>query len=633
MAKGHDYGLGKGSKPQGGYNNMSKGNRPQGGGYNGMGRNFGGNRSGSYNPNNQGQRFDNTNAVPTAPYNFVSFAGAVLRSPLNDYVKGIKGTMKIQEAYNKYLCENETFTGHFEVELENLTPFYIEGKEGFFSDGENLCVPGSSLRGCIKNTFKIITASAFRDDKDNADVYSRYLFFRSFASPYKAFNEAYTNKISQKGADGKMRSVAKAGFLVRKDKEYFICPAQYTAVRTTSNRANPFKAPCLEWNNDNVEVYTGKMNFNKDEKKNKKHFYRITKPEWKTKILVTKSMIADYLDDKNRKGLNLLDKKNSKGRGEFINYALLRGAMEYDYVVPCFYSASGNVATSFGSGPYYRIPYSKNIGEHIPAMLKTEDVDFTDAVFGNKECWCSRVYFEDLYLERGKSGNKLPENYLKPLMGPNPNSFQNYLLPTNKQANHWDTDASLRGYKMYWHRMPEWQEENNKKENLNKLIAPVKEGTKFVGRIRFENLTAIEIGALSTVLGLCDDGKCCFKLGMGKPVGLGCVRVNSRLYLKKEGYYGSLFSENGFADAELVSSEEYVSVFDEFINGNFSGSQRVAYNSSIKDLKLIMDTTMMKDASWSSKTRYLDINDRNDKKIANYRIPLPNIENVVKMKK
>ena len=39
------------------------------------------------------------------------------------------------------------------------------------------------------------------------------------------------------------------------------------------------------------------------------------------------------------------------------------------------------------------------------------------------------------------------------------------------------------------------------------------------------------------------------------------------------------------------------------------------------------------DASWTNKTRYLDINDRNDKKVANYRAPLPNIENVVKMKK
>ena len=184
MAKGHDYGLSKGSKSQGGYNNMNKGSRPQGNGYNGMSRNTGGNRSGSYNPNNKDQRFDNTNAVPTAPYNFVSFAGSVLKSPLNDYIKGIEENNKIQEAYNKYLVENETFSGHFDVELENMTPFYIEGKNGFFSDGKNLCVPGSSLRGCIKNTFKIITASSFRDNKDNADVYSRYLFFRSFASPY-----------------------------------------------------------------------------------------------------------------------------------------------------------------------------------------------------------------------------------------------------------------------------------------------------------------------------------------------------------------------------------------------------------------------------------------------------------------
>ena len=116
MAKGHDYGLSKGSKSQGGYNNMNKGSRPQGNGYNGMSRNTGGNRSGSYNPNNKDQRFDNTNAVPTAPYNFVSFAGSVLKSPLNDYVKGLE-----EGVTDEWLELNESFdVGDSGVTLEDI---------------------------------------------------------------------------------------------------------------------------------------------------------------------------------------------------------------------------------------------------------------------------------------------------------------------------------------------------------------------------------------------------------------------------------------------------------------------------------------------------------------------------------
>lgn len=60
-------------------------------------------------------------------------------------------------------------------------------------------------------------------------------------------------------------------------------------------------------------------------------------------------------------------------------------------------------------------------------------------------------------------------------------------------------------------------------------MQPVKSGVQFRGRIRFENLTDLELGAILHALQLPDG--CCHRIGMGKPLGLGSIRIHARLRL------------------------------------------------------------------------------------------------------
>ena len=69
----------------------------------------------------------------------------------------------------------------------------------------------------------------------------------------------------------------------------------------------------------------------------------------------------------------------------------------------------------------------------------------------------------------------------------------------------------------------------NPNDTQHTIIRPVKAGISFKGRIRFENLADIELGALLCALKLPDG--CAHKLGMGKPLGLGSIKVDSKLYL------------------------------------------------------------------------------------------------------
>ena len=156
-----------------------------------------------------------------------------------------------------------------------------------------------------------------------------------------------------------------------------------------------------------------------------------------------------------------------------------------------------------------------DIAAHVPKVLQEGIVDFAEAVFGNKECWAGRVFFEDLYLQKDKAEDCDKAAYAKILLGPNPCLVKNYLCPSPKDGkpSEWKlcTGAekgdlvSIKGYKMYWHSHGKWEheEQDNRKyddkECAPKKIRPVKEKKKFSGRVRFENLSAVELGALVAV--------------------------------------------------------------------------------------------------------------------------------------
>ena len=106
---------------------------------------------------------------------------------------------------------------------------------------------------------------------------------------------------------------------------------------------------------------------------------------------------------------------------------------------------------------------------------------------------------------------------------------------------------------MYWHRQTPQTGENGWEAGFEDVQSSPSQYTRvktiaskanFQGRIRFENLSDIELGALLFVLEL--PNGCAHKIGMGKPLGLGSVRITPTLTLTKrtdkaEGRYGRLF--------------------------------------------------------------------------------------------
>lgn len=207
-----------------------------------------------------------------------------------------------------------------------------------------------------------------------------------------------------------------------------------------------------------------------------------------------------------------------------------------------------------GRAGMFRFPYDLSPRELVPETLRHEPLDLAEAMFGKvdkDETIKGRAFFEDA-VATGKRADWLEEVIvLRILSAPKPTTFQHYLTQDGTKGRDQLTtylegdQTTIRGHKLYWHR---WEQglsqvkvtdkhdellkelqSREPKDTQHTVIRPVKADVTFEGRIRFENLTDLELGALLCALQLPEG--CAHKLGMGKPLGLGTVQIAARLRL------------------------------------------------------------------------------------------------------
>ncbi len=567
----------------------------------------------------------NQGSTASAPYNFVSLPGMTVPSPLDQKLEWAQMDEKTRsEKYKEYIQAEGKLSGWLELDLETLTPCFIGGNgESFYAPNGVPVIPGSSLRGMIKNLLKIISCGAMRR---NEDFYDWHLYFRDFAGRIKSLREHYKKSMvenvtftTKEGKqETKPRTKASPGFLIRIKGKYFICPAQSKAIYDPKKCKKTEYTDNINWyKNGAVDIFTGKMN-------SKKTYMYIEKPDWseENRIPVPPEVVEDYRADKNRKGLNLFEHaKTGSIAGGYVQQK------EVDFVVPCYYTAQDGIVKHFGHGRYYRIAYDKSIGDHVPALMQGPAVDFADAMFGAKELWASRIFFDDAILT-GKP-EYLEKKLSHPLMSPNPTSFQLYLQQNGNTPKHWDNDTELRGYKLYWHQnigKNEW--EIGPDESVvsgMKPIQPLAKGNRFKGKIRFSNLSEIELGALCKVFRLSENGEdIVYKIGQGKSIGMGSVRIQAKLFLEdSKNRYGCLFQGDQWnVSVAEKETEPYCRKFISYMDEQL-GSNRDRFQLGMKELRTIMNWKQTATTDWRNKTAMMNPTVKGDDRLKN-RIVLKN---------
>ena len=637
------------------------------------------------------------NEFATSAYNFIHLPEMVLKAPVTDRVvpqKNKTANETLIDGYKEYLKDEGKHSGYIQLDIKALTPLFIGGEEiigekdkemRFFAPVNEPLIPGSTLRGMVKNIFKIVTCGNFRRDEDFND---QRLFFRCLmaAGPGKialkgtdknGIYDYYLRRMKSddKKADKKNIKNAQPGFLVRAHGDYFLCRVNTLhkiLIYDYEEKYGPIKDGLMEkdcseiaWKKDEqgnykeVYIITGKQDpiMNREQidkfmeetpeelryKLGKQYisYFRTEETDWKHPVPIEERLILDYKEDKNRRGIDVLEDEEGVIRGDDAdNISGISGA---DRLSPCFYVAEQGNIVSFGHGQSYRIPYKNKVGDAVPKELAGSDIDFAAEVFGSKELWAGRIFFEDA-VPVSEVKMESPD-YVQPLMGPNPTSFQLYLeQPDMDIANlkYWDSFGSkIRGYKLYWHKKikdnswvisDDYRSENDKrsgKEKLSKKINPIKKDARFQSRIRFRELSDVELGALLEVFYLAGyTGNAVYKVGMGKPLGMGSISIEAQLFEETNNYAG-LFSDNkwnkGVSKKEI---QDYVTAFENYI---IACGMEKEWQSIINELVCMLEWTNTEKSDWNQRTAMMKSNFKEKDVDPRFlqRSPLPLPKNVV----
>ena len=344
-----------------------------------------------------------------------------------------------------------------------------------------------------------------------------------------------------------------------------------------------------------------------------KHLHWVIGPEDNNteKLKILPEVISDYENDLNR------DKNN-------VDLLKLL-SLNPEGHIPCFYIEENGKVKSFGHTGLFRIAYDKTLKEFLPPEhLNINGLDLAEAIFGKdgfkgaEDAIASRVFFENALLVKGQENVLLDAKTPKILSTPKPTSFQHYLeqgvnLKTDDKENimglkTYNDDTLLRGHKQYWHKDGAgWEktDRNKVKEHASQYtkIKPVRKDIVFRGIIRFENLSRIELGALLFALDL--PTGCAHKIGMGKPLGLGSIRITPKLFLsnRKERYKSLLAEWEGYnrsSDIKVFKEE-----FEQYVLQKLGESANSLWElERMKQLKVMLDFNKKPS---NIKTTYLDL--------------------------
>jgi CRISPR-associated protein (TIGR03986 family) len=195
--------------------------------------------------------------------------------------------------------------------------------------------------------------------------------------------------------------------------------------------------------------------------------------------------------------------------------------------------------------------------------------------------YASRVSVSDAVVESAQGDFYEAEFVPKVLGGPKPTTFQHYLeqpreaYKEKSKLHHYATvpRPKIRGHKRYWLQrikgIDSVRETDTSKygDTQHTRMKPVKAGITFKFTVCFENLSDVELGALAWALYLPCSPEHRHQLGMGKPYGMGMVKLEPTLHvIDRQARYTQLFDGDRWATAEREeSAEQFIAAFEKYI--------------------------------------------------------------------
>lgn len=438
------------------------------------------------------------------PYNFVSTTDNVERRPVD---KGNK-------------------TGAIHCELIVKDRLALPDHSDSCNDGYNFynvngeyIIPGSGIRGCIRSVFEAVTPSCF--------------------------SVVNANLLSQRKARPQNSRVP--GLLMKKDGRWVIYKANYRRGRYKFGEYENGR-PCdfpRKW-----------FKLDKDPKINHTYFYADldAKGHWISSGAVCSDEDINKLIDvfeSYYEGIKT-STKNDAGklrgiiRGFQNNLREMQSQNDSGLIVPIFYELNGFRLTYLSPAQTGRVAFNETVKTllHNHAPCTGEKMEYCPAcrlfgTLGNNRPIASRVRFSDATSVKD-SVNIAETGWLPELSSPKITSPEFYSLNTVNQGNGaktknvkcWtydDEGTKLRGRKFYFHSKHADLTELNPSDCKRRVkTTTLGAGTVFKFDLFFENIDDVELKRLLWVLTLGEndpESNLLHKLGMGRPVGYGSVKI------------------------------------------------------------------------------------------------------------
>ncbi|MCE1166509.1 MAG: TIGR03986 family CRISPR-associated RAMP protein [Sphingobacteriia bacterium] len=549
-----------------------------------------------------------------APFNFV---------PLNQHVYYPDWAEQVSQD----IPFSDGLSGQIELTIEAESPIYIrngfsvnelksENKSGdfvsnsFWNFNGQYFIPGSSLKGMIRNIFEIISFSKMPTDP-------RMRFARRDMLANNRSNIYPLKNITE-------QKEIRCGWLSMNDNSYVIkdCGHPYRISHKELDKI--FGSELFENHFSKVKGKDLSKPIDRLNPKMAKFKYKLIEKNGLSKYLKG-SFVKDeanrkatYEDGKGSRGEIVFTgqpdrwdfPRNKDSKGKFNEFVIFEDELGSDYKIsrevfnqynffmddsedwlyclskikegnryPVFFrfeseeSEEAKKVKDFGLAFMYRLPYIKGVSQLVDEFQEPNGIDLAEAVFGftelkkvklerNKKVvekingsLKSRVHFGHAFAEANSI--TLADQITGCLAGPKASYYPIYIRQREvdpDKGKYYQTydNGVISGWKRY--PLKESVQLLPKiGDKMDTTFVPVEKGAKFSGKITFHNLRPIELGCLLSAITFHNNPEYRHSLGMAKPYGYGKVKIESKL---------KVFDENSLdIDGYLVAFEKKMNEF------------------------------------------------------------------------
>lgn len=445
-------------------------------------------------------------------------------------------------------------TGYIEYQITTKTPLFIPNTSNedyfnigvkdhksydFFSytnlanDKSGKChqpvIPGSQMRGMIRSIYETVTASCLSTLNNKADLSKRVENYyqpgllHKVKDHYELYSATSYALIGAHGfKDGDRVSFdtkGRASAEIKKNGNHtgYIFRGEYRSDDTLkTNEFHVYKKKDFEDDFEEEEVCDLLLNTIKSYQKQKD----------------SKDRYAEYEEQFH----NFLDGEDENGNPVEpyfpVNYQWVDVSQGEDIV----YLSCARITREVSN---YKV---KDMVRDFNPCSNQEDLCPSCDLFGtvntdreSELALTSKLRFADLEVE---DKEKTEDYFMKvvtlpALGGPKLSNTAFYLKKPAANAAYWTYDyyvanekitaqtAEIQGRKYYWHFKQPFAL-GLEPSRLNKTIRPLKEGITFIGKVYFDGISKKQLEQLKLILSGFD-GQCSYKLGTGKPLGMGSI--------------------------------------------------------------------------------------------------------------